>query len=571
MNLDLLPSETISRILSFLNLADLSSAILTHSRLYASYKEFPQLKLQFAAEAAGVTINPSAPLELSQLLELLRSREEGWLTGSFAFQKTIQLPAAPPASYDMGDGFFITASDDLRDLDCLRLPTSASEPLTWRKINLDGTYAGCRVSLRERDLIIVLLREPHTTEPDMWVMTCTPLQFSTGLPHPAAFEPRFLVEVMNTRARARCIAVAGNNVGILLCDLEDDACEKCCVFDWTTGRQQFSIGGFHRGLRTYLSFTFLTPTLLLLPKATGGLGTIDIWPIPSDIAAMGTPAVRLHLPILADNAFLWRIDCDAAPSPDLTEYPPHDEFTSISDKAIVIFNIYITRSTGSDTFKLVVHRDTLVSVVQSALDNNVSDVQWSNWGPNRATLLPVDVSALVLHSSAGQRCTLVKVDLNAQTQELAVLDFNPVTVRRLSRQFEVGRRQEAGTLAHVVTEPQPYRHVMFRDRVECKLPYVHITFPWNNEYLGRFWDIWIDDYSTLSTISLYSLLIETIARILSFLTLADLPSAIRTHSLLYASYKTPPQLQLQFAAEAAGATINSSIRLFLMTYCSSSS
>ncbi|KAG6919492.1 hypothetical protein DXG01_005751 [Tephrocybe rancida] len=504
-----LPQEIGVRVLSFLDLADLVSVSATHSSLYAACKSSRGLEYRFAAYAAGAEANVHSNHVASERLSALESLEKGWSNLTFDFRKKIPVKHSVSGLYDFTEGICILGDAKGDTLHYINLPSNPDGPAAWSKIEIGRQMADFGLAIHEHDLIAVLTVTPHPTHLARFVVEIRLLQFSTGEPHPLAQTPVLFVYRTSTLRPAIFIEIVGEHLVLVISYtarhflVRDD---RMYVFDWKTGTVKMK-GKFP--CQSYYGVIFLSPTTLCLPNAR--TNTLDIWLIPSEpIDYSGgqipmNPFMKLTLPTITATHAIISTQCRAEPNPTPggTPYlsrPSH----AISGDAIVIINFRIGhRLLGTiDTLAMYVHRHELLKICvglqpdhtpHALLMQSPVSVPWEVWGPERTRWFDAAESlSWWITTTAGQRCVVASRAKEGSQQTVTVLDFNPRTLRRLSKE---GPRDDG--LRKVVVEDSMVGAGIFEEPIRSALPYVSVVRPLGNDPGVAFGAVVLDEEQLL--------------------------------------------------------------------------
>ncbi|KAG5638818.1 hypothetical protein H0H81_009791 [Sphagnurus paluster] len=322
-----LPPELIVRVLFHLDLIDLLRAKQVHPSLKTAIESFPVLQYRIETQLACVEDNKNSDLPISERLRLLRNRQEAWSKCSIDFRRTLTVPQEPSGIYDLVDGVYILGDANRHTLHYVRLPSSIHEELRWEKINISKPLVDMGVSIHENDLIAVVTKSTHPSDPSKYVLEIQLLQFSTGASHPRAHLPVLFVCELTEDHLAVYIEIVGPHLAVNTNRYLNEgatAQDYLYVFDWMTGEQKMSV---KLPPNTYSGLLFLSPELILLPNMD--TSALDIWRIPTseaqDVASnntgsqTGSPAPRpilsLTMPSLTPMYSLLDLTCRAEPNP----------------------------------------------------------------------------------------------------------------------------------------------------------------------------------------------------------------------------------------------------------------
>ncbi|KAG6919493.1 hypothetical protein DXG01_005752 [Tephrocybe rancida] len=502
-----LPQEIGVRVLSFLDLADLASASTTHSSLYAAFKSSPGLEYRFAAYAAGVEANVHSNHVASERLSALESLEKGWSNLTFDFRKKIPVKHSISGLYDFTEGICFLGDAKGDTLHYLNMPSKPDDPVAWSKIEIGRQMVDFGLAIHEHDLIAVLTVTPHSTHLARFVVEVRLSQFSTGEPHRLAQTPILFVYETSIPRPAISIDIFSDHLVLFVSYaarhflVRDD---RMYVFHWKTGilkmKGKFPCQSYHGAIS-------LSPTILCLPNAR--TNTLDIWPIPSepidysDGRTPTNPFMKLTLPAIARTHAIIATRCRAEPNPTPggTPYSSRPSHT-ISGDAIVIINFRIVhRLLGTiDSLVMYVHRHELLRICMDLRPDHTPHtllmqspviVPWGVWGPQRTRWFDVaesSSSSSWITTTAGQRCVIASKAEEGSQQTVTVLDFNPRTLRRLSKE---GSRDNG--LRKVVEEDSVVGAGIFEEPIRSALPYVSVVRPLESDSSVAFRTVVLDE------------------------------------------------------------------------------
>ncbi|KAG6888854.1 hypothetical protein C0995_005275 [Termitomyces sp. Mi166 len=478
-----LPLEILFRILPFLDLSDLISVSLTHSHLHNLIKTSPSLQFRLAAHVAGVKANSFTNHVPVERLTALKRLEQGWLNLDIDFRRTI--PVQHHASGDQ---------------------------VKWSKVKVGRQIVDFGLAIHEHDLIAVLTLSPHAQYPDCCIVELYLLQFSTGDFHPLARSPVLFVEASDWSHPAILIEIVGDHLVLVLThaflQFQPLLSDRLYVYQWKTGTLKLAV---YLPCQTYHGVLFLSPTILCLPNKR--MNTLDIWLIPDMPVVRPNeplpplkPFLSIGLPNISYTHALITSLCRAEPNPTPSGTPHSTQpFHPISEDSIVIFSFRgVHRSTMRlDTFTMFVHRSSLLNLILAKKPDCSPDailafrmvvlVPWDQWGPTMTRIFEAtNVSLAWITTTAGQRCAVnltQSEEEEAAEQTVTVLDFNPCTVKKLSKEaVEMEDPSRTVTLNESVIE-----HEMFEAPVKTSLPYVSRTFTLKNDSNVPFKGVLLDE------------------------------------------------------------------------------
>jgi hypothetical protein len=155
-----LPDELIVQIFCHLDFpVGLKAALTLNRRSRYIISNSVLLQYIILLRRLGVIDNPASPLPLSQRYELLRQREEAWLTFHIKRRTTIQLPNRPDGIYDLTGGHYFAGDLSRTAVNFVQLPrcglTETNEP-EWNQVKHSHTHCDIGVSVYEHDLVVVV-------------------------------------------------------------------------------------------------------------------------------------------------------------------------------------------------------------------------------------------------------------------------------------------------------------------------------------------------------------------------------------------------------------------------------
>ncbi|KAG5641532.1 hypothetical protein DXG03_004807 [Asterophora parasitica] len=516
-----IPAELTLRILCHLDLPDLLSASLTNSTLNNYVQTFQVLQYRFLSHAARIEDTPHTDVVVGERFERLKRREDGWARLNVDFSRSLPVHFDISGIYELMGGIYLLGDSNRRKLHYCRLPSTPSDPLSWSFIDARCMYIDVGMNIYEHDLIAIVTSQLHPTNGAFHEILVQFVEFSTGRPHPRAHNPILPVAVTLTAHPSVGIEIVGNRLAVIIHHQRpthpDDT---ICVYDWQSGHLLLMLP--HHGY-AYASLTFLSPTLLLLPRTASGV--LDIWEIPSDNSAPPTtPRYALSLPRLSPSHFCISLSCrgennPTAPQPGApkAQHAHHQPpFRTTANDSIVLLQMRTVKLEGdgwvSDEFSIFVTRGALLEVCQkwsaaeSAGDDGVVALRWDQWGPGITRWIDASkTQTRWITTSAGTRCVLTKSLGNDDFEDAAVreidegdnappplrvLDFNSIVLRKLAGGNYVIDRSAVDI--EVVTEPSTLVSEVFEEPVVSELPYVSFT-PRNSTRFEGFESVLMDE------------------------------------------------------------------------------
>ncbi|KAG5634684.1 hypothetical protein H0H81_001102 [Sphagnurus paluster] len=309
----LLPPELVIYVLSFLDLFDILNA----------------------SQSACVEHNPNSTIPRPERLSILKTREEAWLHLTFDFFRVI--PVEPPArlirSCIVRDDIYLLYDNRSGIIHYINLPSTASDSLAWKRIDIEKRIIGVGLNIPEHDLLAVLTSGPSSAGPQSVVFEVRLLQLSTGKPHPQTSSHILFVAESPSERPSITIALEIVGVNLVLVAIHPSSSSQphdyLYFFNWMNGELKLKVD-LQRG--TYRpSLVFLNADLVLVPNAHNV--ALDIWKIPScvskDIPSM-FPIVSLELLPRPNTQHAGRFECCAQPNPTAPFTAPSPSHSSVS-------------------------------------------------------------------------------------------------------------------------------------------------------------------------------------------------------------------------------------------------
>ncbi|KAG6826019.1 hypothetical protein H0H92_001410 [Tricholoma furcatifolium] len=507
MELLSLPLELLLRTLCFLDAKDIHALSQTHSTFFRLIHDSMLLQLYLAGTVAGVKNNVRSSLSALDRLRLIKRRELGWSNMSTYFSTTIPGINSASSIYDLSGGIYFRGDTNQKTIHFCTLPSESTDKVLWERIDVDKSLVDIGVSVFEHDLIAVLTVTDLPS--DRHAVEILLLELSSGKPHPLAKCPTLLVsEDEPYRPTSVLIEIVGEHLVLVMNNTEhihvDDVLR---VFQWKSGTEKMNVKFSND---SYYDFVFLSPTTLLFPNSQ--FNTLDIWEIsesPSETTPPAEPFLRLALPgINATGGWtVLNMLCRAEPNPTPSGTPHlRAPFHNDPANAIVVFNIsLITESGDYMAYTLFVHRNALLEASTAKCSGDDLEVihylpsdmsfgripgsrvrAWEKWGPAisrvfDATLTDVDW----ITTTAGQRAVFVVHEDDEEESDAVylrpmVLDFNPYSIRRISRAMQRDLRVDL----LVKMDSSTIDLDIFEHPVTTHLPYAGVELP-----LQEYWAV----------------------------------------------------------------------------------
>ncbi|KAG5634403.1 hypothetical protein H0H81_002106 [Sphagnurus paluster] len=519
----LLPPEILARVLLFLELPDLMRMHQVHSNLRQYIQSFHILQYHIATQSAFIEDNPNSSLPISERLELLKKREEGWARCNIDFRRVIRLEHQPGDDLDvLTDGIYLSGDEDGHNLHYVQLPSKPEDPIEWRTIDIQKPVVEVGLSVLEHDLLAALTSDQYVYEVQL-------LQLSTGKAHPRAQLATLFVRDKSEENMFQRVGIEIAGVNLVLIGARHESFDHeldrdyVYMFDWTSGELKLK---FDVPASTYCNIIFLTPELVLLPNSDDFV--LDIWAIPPRSSASMSlptapvserenppaPLVSLALPQLSPIYRVFNIYCSAKPNPTASSTPPAENTASYASKlfrtaprdTLIICNMLVRAFPGPIieqrcmlwTMFLrradVLAAFTKVTGGQWTKDGWLQDGQWKtpdntefgsgssggdlytsavatvkvayeSWGVDITRWLGSMWHPSWVTTNAGTRCVY---PLAHDFERLFVLDFNPYTVRRSKHENTV----RDGGIVTGFPFAQPF---------SGKLAYTYTDIPWEEQ------------------------------------------------------------------------------------------
>ncbi|TFK53870.1 hypothetical protein OE88DRAFT_1654217 [Heliocybe sulcata] len=442
-----LPAELLHRCLYFLDGYSLLNCRRINRLFNTIIKQSTALQYAIELFAACAEDNPSCALSVSEKLQRLHRRQDAW--HRFIRHKFISVDVQhiPSGIYDFTGGVYILGeapqgmSRFTSGLKYICLPSldeledDKEVQIPWHSMETKDAIVDLGMAIQEHDLIAVVTQRTVSSDPsytrDIFIEF---IQFSTGKPHPLASKPMFTV-YHNVEALGHAsigIEIVGDLLVLLLTfPFSPTTDDRLFVYNWKTATRTI-VHTAHPN--TYTSFTFISPTALVMPN--NRLATLELF----DLTAIGARAtlipVRLNLPALRLRCRIIRAACRGEPNPapaglnHRSDQPFHDR----AEDALIVFNFLIQqqpRAHGLIAVSCVVHRSTLLDWFERRrYADGELELFWEDWGGPRGTRW-FDANFVVTRwvtTTCGQRFAVVKED---GPSRISVMDFNPYRVRRI--------------------------------------------------------------------------------------------------------------------------------------------
>lgn len=144
------------RILSYLSLPDILACLRTHIALYKLIKDSVVLQYHINTQLAGVEDNPCSTIAVHERLDRLNSRETGWAQHDFDFSWVVKVPPDCSWIYGLTSGVILLAGRSRQLIHYSVLPSSPSDKMMWRQINVGANIVSMGLATYEHNLIAVV-------------------------------------------------------------------------------------------------------------------------------------------------------------------------------------------------------------------------------------------------------------------------------------------------------------------------------------------------------------------------------------------------------------------------------
>ncbi|KIL62120.1 hypothetical protein M378DRAFT_81729, partial [Amanita muscaria Koide BX008] len=478
------PRELVERILLLLDTKSILRCRLVSREFNAIIQSSTLVQYYLTCRAAGVIDNPQSPLSYAERLEALKKREEAWTKLTPVFETTITNAIDQPSTlYELTAGNYFTSDKIRKDLYYCRLPSSPQDNPEWFRIpghglGQSGSGFICvnGLAIYEHDLVVNVISSEVRNQADMQgSIDLVLLKFSTGEYHPHARHSLIHVQRSASARPYITVRIVGDNLALVLHD-EDGS--KLFIFDWKTGHKRLQHKATEDAYESSVP-VFVSPGLLLVPNRV--LSHFEVWHLFPSYPNPPVQILSLQLPIVSVNYSIVHIRCHGEFTPFLHSmpyFPPRPFFLS-PENSIIVVNVLIESFIGGPSaYKLIMHRNTLLDMIQKwtspslleqqgqlvstmphlgssprhrdsstlaaspiSLTSHISahstrcdirQVGWADWGPPISRWLQVDGTyTWWINHSAGQRCLFS--DPNRRDKRkcmVAVADFNLHNVKR---------------------------------------------------------------------------------------------------------------------------------------------
>ncbi|KIL62124.1 hypothetical protein M378DRAFT_805600 [Amanita muscaria Koide BX008] len=187
------------------------------------------------------------------------------------------------------------------------------------------------------------------------------LKFSTGEYHPHARHSLIHVQRSASARPYITVRIVGDNLALIFHD-EDGS--KLFIFDWKTGHKRLQHQATENAYESSVP-VFVSPGLLLVPNCI--LSHFEVWHLLPSHPNPPVQILTLQLPTVSFHYSIIHIRCHGEFTPFLHSmpyFPPRPFFLS-PENSIIIVNLLLGSSLGPrSAFKLVIHRNTLLDMIQ---------------------------------------------------------------------------------------------------------------------------------------------------------------------------------------------------------------
>ncbi|KAF8880303.1 hypothetical protein BD779DRAFT_1549510, partial [Infundibulicybe gibba] len=488
-----LPTEVLTRVLSFLPRIDLESCKLVNCDVRNIINNSALLRYIIAADLAGVEDNPHSNLSISEKYTTLVQRELSWRRFQPDFVQSINVDYPMSGIYDFTNGVYFAAASNRPRLHYLELPTVSSQtPIMWSHIQVDThchTIIDMAIAIYESDLITIITSSPDPSLDAMFRLELNFRSFRTGNIHPLASQPTILIELTSRPNPSASVEIVGDFVALAMThyDDENEPDDQVSVWNWKTGALLIRVNA---SFGTHPSVMFLTEDILLVPNTVEEV--FEFWRISSSLEDRVSLINIIALPTLIYGMLIFGIGCRGEPTPPgLRSSLNFDRpFRTSSQQAIIIFHMYIHSFLVPDSrfnLTLVVHRHSLVDLINkhppllSSEGHIQQPVPWESWGPSLARwFVSNETSTRWITRSAGQRFASISSTAARHPCPITIYDFNPHNVAKMKSYLE---HNPNPNMFYVDGEEElEDEGGIFKDPVRSALPYCGTRSEGTHEY-----------------------------------------------------------------------------------------
>ncbi|KAJ7152096.1 hypothetical protein C8R46DRAFT_1042963 [Mycena filopes] len=428
-----LPPELILSCLANLPRVDIDSCVKCGNRLlHGIIASSVLLRYLREQELAGVEENPSLPwaLGISERLAKLKERETAWQNFSGLSTHSIALDFVPTGIYELGSDIFLVGNpaDPLTRMSTgvkyvNTSPASNSTPSEWGEVKADKPVIDFGTALEEHDLLAMVTYTPYDTDPQMASVDVMLFSLSTGAPHPLAANPTLHIQDVQVDHGHpyTSLEISGTTLALSLLywDYDERDCDTLHIYNWTSGEARMEpYGVYNTGL------IFLREDLLIVPDTLGA--QLDILYIPPADDDLPQFVQSCLLPAMKPDTIIHDIQCRGAPNPRAAlRRTSRAPFLPRPSDAIILLGLQVASETDIANHILVIHRPTLLRLLDAAAPPEGKGLEWAAWGPQCTRWLDArDVSMRYITTTVGQRLVTIGRDAPDVPAPIRVLNFN---------------------------------------------------------------------------------------------------------------------------------------------------
>ncbi|KAM6497468.1 hypothetical protein JOM56_007941 [Amanita muscaria] len=452
------PRELVERVLLLLDTKPMLRCRLVSREFNAIIQSSTLMQYYLTCRAAGVIDNPQSPLSYAERLEALKKREEAWTKLTPVFETTINA-IDPSQLFELSAGIYIRSDKNQQNMYCCHLPSSPQDTPEWFMIpghgagqSGSGSICGNGLAVYEHDLIVNVISSEVGNQADLHSIDLVLLKFSTGEYHPHARHSLIHVQRSPSARPYITVRIVGDNLALVLHDQDGS---KLFIFDWKTGHKRLQHQATENAYESSVP-VFVSPGLLLVPNRI--LSHLEVWDLFPSHPNPPVQILSLQLPTVSVNYSIIHIRCHGEFTPFLHSmpyFPPRPFFLS-PENSIIVVNLLLESFLGPrSTYKLIMHRNTLLDMIQkwtspSLLEQqaryDIRQVQWTDWGPLISRWLQVNgTHGWWINHSTGQKCVFLEPNPHHKTKYMVcVADFNLHNVRRNAETMAQLRGREEG-------------------------------------------------------------------------------------------------------------------------------
>ncbi|KAJ7598807.1 hypothetical protein C8J56DRAFT_174412 [Mycena floridula] len=473
-----LPYELLERIFLLVNATDIPNISLVNWTIHGIITRSISIQVLVEHHLAGTQDNVQHPLTPKERLDLLQRRQEAWFTMTPEFSTKIPCNFFSGNLYDLTDNTYVLGDLSRRKLHWIRLPDSPGHIPSWNTFDPEdqvGPMVDFGLAISEHDLIALVTTSPTKGQAGYEDLELSLWQFSKSIPHPAAKQPRILLDKVQANPGI-AIEIVGDHLIVTttysLRFFGPNVVQKdrLFIYDWRTGDLKMTSVADEP---TYTGIIFLSEHIFMLPNIVSG--SLELWD------TSGAKKSIFRLPKLARDWRIINISCRCDPNPvgHQSQVSSSLPFQRAPSQSIIILEVLVENSEGARRrFTMFIHRSSLLALSLKEFfptKHGKEGIPYMLWGPPITHILAINRPSRWITVTSGQLFVAPEMlEQVGNTAPLLVYDFNPHTINRVRRQLkqcpEFNFDTTKSTMIGVLEAEEPAKEKFLKGKVPNNLP-----------------------------------------------------------------------------------------------------